>query len=89
MNITMEQARRLPVILAELEQVSPDLARQLTAKPLLASKTPWGTLLAGVVAWASAKYGLGLDADATNLVAGLGVLAGSYAMRSITKRPIA
>lgn len=81
-------AQNLPDLVANLEAVDPTLAEQLTAKPLLASRTPWGTLLCAVVAWVSARYGIGLDPNATALVAGMGVLAGSYAMRYVTRRPV-
>ena len=81
-------AQSLPDLVGKLETVAPALAEQLTSKPLLASRTPWGTLLGAGVAWASARYGLGLDPNATALVAGMGVLAGSYAMRYVTRRPV-
>lgn len=83
------QARNLPADLARLERINPALAEQLESKPLLASRTPWGTLAAAAVGWASARFGLGLDAHATDLVAGAALVGGSYAMRAITSRPIA
>ncbi len=86
-NGAVAGARSLPGLITNLQSIDPTLATQLTAKPLLASKSPWGTLAAGAVGWLSARYGLGLDDTTTALIAGLCVLAGSYAMRAITKQP--
>ncbi len=64
------------------------LAEQLTGKALIASKTPWGTLAGGIVGFLVARYGLGWDQGTQTLVAGAGVLVGSYIMRWITTSPI-
>ena len=82
------QAKDLPQLISMAGQYDPALAASLTPKALLASKSAPGTLLVGVVAWAVSKYGLGWDAQTVDLVAGLGVLAGGYAFRSITRSPI-
>jgi hypothetical protein len=81
-------AKSLPDLIAKAQLVDPAFATSLTAKPLLASRSPAGTLLAGVVAWLAGRYGLGWDDMTCNLVAGVGVLLGGYAMRSITSSPI-
>ena len=81
-------ARSLPDLIAKAQMVDPALAEQLTNKSLLASKSPPGTLIAGVVAWLAAKYGLGWDQATCDLIAGVAVLLGGYAMRYITKSPI-
>ena len=86
-NDAVAGAKSLPGLISNLQALDPALATQLEAKPLLFSKTPWGTLAAGLIGWASARYGLGLDANTTALIAGLCVLAGSYAMRAVTKQP--
>jgi hypothetical protein len=82
-------ARSLPDLVSRLRQVDPTIADQLLAKPLLASRSPWGVALAFGVTWASAKLGLGWDADTCTLVGGLGAVAGAYVMRWFTSRPIA
>lgn len=76
-------------LMENLRLANPALAESMTAKPLMASKTPWGTLAAGGIAWLSSRYGLGLDAEMCALLSGIAVLAGSYAMRYITTSPIA
>ena len=81
-------AKSLPDLIATAKTVDPDLAAQLTPKALIASKSPAGTLAAGVVAWLVSHYGLGWDQATCDLVAGLAVLAGGYAMRYITASPI-
>ena len=88
-NQAIAAAHDLPSLISELNAVDPALATQIEGKALIASKTPWGTLAAAVVAWAAARYGLGWDADTDALVAGLGLVAGSFAMRAITTSPIA
>jgi hypothetical protein len=60
----------------------------ITGQALLASKSPWGTLISAVIAWAVARYGFNLDQVSCNLLAGAAVVLGSYAMRLIEKRPI-
>ena len=82
-------ARSLPDLIEKAKTADPALAEQLTAKPLLASKSPVGTLIAGVVAWAAGRYGLGWDQTTCDLVAGCAVLLGGYGMRYVTTGPIA
>ncbi len=71
-----------------MKAVDPTLAASLVEKPLAQSKTPWGTLLAGVVTWVSAKYGFGWSPEMCAVVGGAGVLVGSYLMRAISTGPI-
>lgn len=87
-NAAVARAQSLPGLVAELRQIDPALAGQLTGKTLLASRSPWGTLAAGLVGYVSARYGLGFDETTTGLVAGASVLVGSYAMRLLTRQPI-
>lgn len=82
------KAQSLTDLVAAAREADPVLAAALTAKPLALSKTPWGTLAAGLVAWGAARWGLDLDPTLTDLVAGVGVLAGSYLMRLVTSGPI-
>ncbi len=81
-------AKNLPDLVANLKQIDSPLAQQIEGKPLAASRTPWGTLATGVVAWLAAKYGLGWDEQTCALVAGAATLLGGYAMRLITSAPI-
>lgn len=88
-NEAVAAAQSLPNLLANLYALDPALATQLESKPLLASKTPWGTLAAGVLAWVSSRYGFGFDETTCGLLSGVAVLIGSYAMRALIKQPIA
>jgi hypothetical protein len=88
-NDAVSAAKSLPNLIANLYALDPALATQLETKPLLASKTPWGTLAAGMVGWVSSRYGFGFDANTCSLVSGFAVLVGSYAMRALTRQPIA
>jgi hypothetical protein len=81
-------AKDLPDLIAKAKTFDPDLAASLTGKALIASKSPWGSLLGGIVTWLAAKEGLGWDETTCNLVAGAGVLVGAYLMRWITKGSI-
>ena len=82
------RARLLPAGLAQLEQLDPQLAARLESKPLVASRSPWGTLVAAAVGYFSTRYGLGLDDHTVEVVAGVSLLVGGYAMRVVTSRPI-
>ena len=88
-NEAIAAAKSLPNLVANLYALDPALATQLESKPLLASKTPWGTLAAGVIAWISSRYGFGFDETTCGLLSGVAVLIGSYVMRALTKQPIA
>ena len=81
-------AKSLPDLIGRLEQADPQLAQQLQGKSLAASRTPWGTLAAALVAWLSSRYGLGWDDQVSALVGGLGLLAGAYLMRALSSAPI-
>ncbi len=82
------EARTLPGLVANLRAVDPALAAQLEPKALIYSRTPIVTLVVMVVAWLSARYGLGWDATTDNAVACVCVVVASYLMRLITRRPI-
>ena len=77
-------AKDLPGLIEKLKTIDPTLSAALTTKPLAMSMTPWGTLAAAVVGWGASRYGLGWDASTCSLVAGVGVVIGAYAMRSIS-----
>lgn len=92
-NLAISEAKSLPALLANLQAIDPDLAKQLETKPLIASRTPWGVALASLIGMAAAHYGIGLDTDTDALLSGtvvvLFTLAGSYGMRLLTKQPVA
>ena len=88
-NDAIAAAKSLPNLIANLYALDPALATQLETKPLLASRTPWGTLAAGIVAWLSTRYGFGFDETTCSLLSGIAVLIGSYTMRALTRQPIA
>lgn len=81
-------ARDLPDLIAKASTFDPALAAKFTGQALIASKSPWGSLAGGVVAWAVTHWGLGWDQSTCDLVAGAGVLVGAYAMRYVTDHPI-
>jgi len=61
---------------------------EFAGKALIASRSPWGTIAGGIIAWLVARYGLDWDSDTCNLVAGAGVVLASYGMRYIASGPI-
>jgi hypothetical protein len=87
-NTAVADAKSLPQLITTLQTVSPALAQQLTGKSALLSKTPWGTTLITLIAYASSRFGLGWDQDTCALVALLAVFIGSAIMRLFTKAPI-
>ena len=101
-NAIVSDAKSLPDLIAKAEQADPALAAQLTAKPLIASKSPPGVIISGAIGWAVAHYGLSCGAgadpttcwsqDTVDLVSGvvtlLGAGIGAYIMRWITSGPI-
>ena len=91
-NAAIEEAKSLPVLIANLQAIDPALAAQLETKPLLASRSPWGVALASLIGMAAAHYGIGLDTNTDALLSGMVVLgstlAGSYVMRLVTRKPV-
>lgn len=89
-NQAIADAKTLPQLIANLP---PDVAIQLEAKPLIASRTVYGTFLATLIGLAAAKYGLGFDTQTDQLLAGGVVLVAttltSAVLRMMTKQPIA
>lgn len=83
-NDAVAAAKDLPDLIAKAKVVDPDLAAAITGKALIASKTPWGTLLTTGAAYLSAKYGLGWDESTDELVALGGLVIGSYLMRYVS-----
>ena len=77
-------AREVPELIENLKAVNPAFAEQITGKALIASKSPWGTLLAGIIAWGAGRYGLGWPPEVCTMLAGLGVLVGAYLMRFVS-----
>lgn len=80
-NNVIAAAKDLPDLISKAQTVDPSLATALTGKALIASKTPWGTLLAAAIAYLAGKYALGWSESFCELLAGAGVLVGSYLMR--------
>ncbi len=84
----IKAAQSLPDLISKAKQVDPSLSDALEGKALIASKTPWGTLLAAGIAYLASKYALGWDQTVCELLAGAGVLLGSYLMRYISANRI-
>ena len=87
-NMAVRDARDLPDLVGKLAAIDSPLAAQLAGKALVASRTPWGTLLVPVVAWLALRYGLGWTPELDTAVAGVLVLLCSYLMRLLTSAPI-
>lgn len=84
----VSSARDLPDLINKAAAFDPAFAAKFTGQALIASKSPWGSLAGGVVAWLATKYGFGWDQATCDLVAGAGVLVGAYIMRYVTEHPI-
>lgn len=81
-------AQNLPQLVGALQTVAPQLADSLVGKSLVASKSPWGTLAAGIVSYAASKYGFGWPPELSAAIGGAGVLLGGFVMRAMTRQPI-
>ncbi len=86
----ISRSRSKPELVGHLEKHPEvaDIAESLEGKALLASRSPWGTLFAGIVGLIIARYGLHLDDASVSLISGFCVLIGSYIMRTLTRAPI-
>ena len=95
------QAKDLPQLISMANTFNPALAASLTAKPLIASKSPWGVLVCAGVGLIASRYGLACmgaatancwSPDTVNLIGGLATMAGafvgSFIMRYVTRSPI-
>lgn len=100
-NRAVLAAKDIPTLVAGLQAAGSPLADNLIPKALLASKTPWGTIIGTGIGWAVTHYGMACTATQTtacwsqntiDVVTGAGVLLGtvlgSYVMRYISKSPI-
>lgn len=81
-------AQSLPDLIQKASVSDPALASMFTGKALIASKTPWGTLAGGIVAYVAGRYGFQWDQATCDLVAGAGVLLASFVMRYISPLPV-
>lgn len=102
-DVVANSSRNFRDFLEKATALAPDVAKQFTGKALVASKTPWGTIVGTAVGLLAAKYGLtcGPVAAATatcwtpetvTLVSGLLVLGctliSSFVMRYISPLPV-
>lgn len=81
-------ARSLPELVARARRVDPPLAESLTGKALIASKSVWGNILAPIVTYGVARYGLGWDSEMCNIVTGGAIVVGTVVFRLVTRSPI-
>lgn len=84
----IKDAQSLPDLIARAEVLDPDLAKSLTSKALIYSKSIWGNAIALIVSWIVTRYGLGWDDNTCALVTGLIVMGVTGAMRYVTSQPI-
>lgn len=102
-NYVIAIAHGTPDMLQKAETMAPDLAAKWTGKAIVWSKSPWGTLLSGVIGMFATKYGLACIPDVAiskacwtpefiatvSGFAGLGgAWVGAYIMRCVTSLPI-
>ena len=100
-NAAITAAKDLPGLVQALQTASPQLAQQIEGKPLLASKSPLGTVIGLILGWAIPHYGLACTAAVTtdcwtqntiDLASGAGAIVGTalaaYVMRYVTTSPI-
>lgn len=83
-NNAIATAKNLPDLIAKVQTADPAMATALTGQALITSKTPWGVLATAAVAYVATKYGLGWSQEVDEIVAGVGILVGSYVMRYIS-----
>jgi hypothetical protein len=83
-NTIVKDANSWAEMAATIQQVNPALAASLVVKPLAMSKSPAGTLIAGIIGVVVSKYGLDLSPDGVLMLSGAFVVVGSYFMRAIT-----
>jgi hypothetical protein len=81
-------AKSLPDLISKAQALDPDLAKQLTGKALLASKSIWGNAVALVVGWAVTRYAIGWDQDTCALATGVVTMGVTVAARWVTTQPI-
>lgn len=81
-------AKSLPDLITKAQAYDPALAKQLVAKPLIASKTFWGVTITTLLTPIVARYGLGWDQNTVELVSGAVVVLVTAIMRYITASPI-
>lgn len=79
-------AQSLPDLISQAETFDPAMATKLKGQATIASATPIGALVGGVVGLIVTKYGLGWDAAMINTVSGLLILAGGYVAHWIQAR---
>ncbi len=88
-NTVLASSRTWPEKLAELRKISPAMAEQFDGKLLIYAKSPPAVLLAYVLSWVVARYGIGWSPEFTTWVAGAVITVVAYGMRYITRAPIA
>lgn len=81
-------AKSLPELVAKAQVLDPDLAKALTAKALVASKSTWGPLVGAAVVQLVTRWGLGWDEGTCDLVTGGIILVVSAGLRWVTSSPI-
>lgn len=87
-NQIIKEAQSLPDLIRRAETADPELAKSLTSKALIYSKSVWGNAIALIVSWMVTKYGLGWDGDTCALVTGLIVMGVTVGLRMVTSQPI-
>jgi hypothetical protein len=81
-------AKDMPSLIAAASVADPELAKSLTGKALLASKSTYGAAVTLAVSWVVTHYGIGWTPDVCAMASGVLVLAVSAGLRAFTSGPI-
>lgn len=84
----IKDAQSAPDLIEKAKMLDPALAKALTGKALVASKSVWGNAAALIVSWMVTRYGLQWDDDTCALVTGLITMAVTIGVRALTSQPI-
>lgn len=88
-DAAIAQSNSKPELIGHLERAGAgDVAESLEGKALIAARSPWGVLIAYAIGALLGRYGLNLEPEHTQILAGAFVLVGGFGMRLITRAPI-
>jgi hypothetical protein len=84
----VKDAQSLPDLIERAESVDPALAKSLSEKSLVGSKSVWAPAATWVVTWGASHFGLGWDQNTCALVASLLAWVAVIGARYVTRSPI-
>lgn len=87
-DVVVRQANSLPDLIARAQQSAPELADQLTGKPIAQSKTVWGMLVTLGLVYLLRHWGLQYDENTLDIISGCIVMGATTLLRYISESPI-